>query len=65
MAQQQQIHHEDTLCKNSSSNNNNGDDDDDDINEQMYKNWPTLWSVEQGMLNHKHVAPSIQTYAAN
>lgn len=69
VAQQQQIHHEDILCKKSSNNNNNNsnadDDDDDDINEQMYKNWPILWSMEQGMLNRKHVAPSIQAYAAN
>lgn len=54
---------------NNNNNNHYNDDDDndfnDDINEQMYENWPILWSVEQGMLNHKQVAPSIQTYAAN
>lgn len=50
------------LCEKKNDNNNNGDDD---INEQMYENWPILYGVEQGMLNHKHVAPSNTTYAAN
>lgn len=31
--------------------------------EQMYENWLISSAFEEGMLNHKHVAPS-STYAA-